>query len=138
MLARLALAALVGGIIGIERRHPDRPAGVRTLALTAMGAAAFTLVSIHGFGDESPTRDPARVAAQVATGVGFIGAGTIIRYGGSVRGLTTATAIWLAASLGMAAGAGMYVLSLGGAVLAAAVLYLLPRRPGEDAEHEHF
>ena len=65
MLARLALAALVGGIIGIERRHPDRPAGVRTLALTAMGAAAFTLVSIHGFGDESPTRDPARVAAQV-------------------------------------------------------------------------
>lgn len=109
MLARLALAALVGGIIGIERRHPDRPAGVRTLALTAIGAAAFTLVSIHGFGDESATRDPARVAAQVATGVGFIGAGTIIRYGSSVRGLTTATAIWLAASLGMAAGTGMYV-----------------------------
>ncbi len=138
MLARLALAALVGSIIGVERRHPDRPAGVRTLALTAMGAAAFTLVSIHGFGDESGTRDPARVAAQVATGVGFIGAGTIIRYGGSVRGLTTATAIWLAASLGMAAATGMYVLSLGGALLAAAVLYLLPHRPGEDVEHDHY
>ncbi len=138
MLARLALAALVGGIIGIERRHPDRPAGVRTLALTAMGAAAFTLVSIHGFGDESPTRDPARVAAQVATGVGFIGAGTIIHFSGSVRGLTTATAIWIAASLGMAAGTGMYVLSLGGALLAAAVLYLLPRRPDESETHEHY
>ena len=129
MLARLAVAMVVGVIIGLERRHPDRPAGVRTLALTSIGAAAFTLVSIHGFDGEGTNRDPARVAAQVATGVGFIGAGTIIHFSGSVRGLTTATAIWIAASLGMAAGTGMYVLSVGGALLVAGVLYLLPRRP---------
>ena len=85
MLARLVVAGVAGAIVGFERRHPDRPAGVRTLALTAMGAAMFTLASIHGFGDD-PTRDPARVAAQVATGVGFIGAGAILRSGTTVRG----------------------------------------------------
>ncbi len=102
IVARLLVAALVGGIIGVERRHADRPAGLRTLALVAMGAAAFTLVSTLGFTEGETPGDPARVAAQVATGVGFIGAGTIIRYGASVRGLTTASAIWVAASLGMA------------------------------------
>ncbi len=129
MLARLALAGLVGALIGAERRHSDRPAGVRTLALTGMGAAIFTLVSIHGFEGRGASTDPARLAAQVAAGVGFIGAGTIIRYGGSVRGLTTATAIWVAASLGVAAATGLYVLAVGGGLLTFVVLEFFPRNP---------
>ncbi|MBC8453056.1 MAG: MgtC/SapB family protein, partial [Chloroflexi bacterium] len=119
MLLRIAFASIVGGIIGFERRRAARPAGIRTLALVAMGAAAFTVVSIFGFageaGEEGQFRDPARIAAQVATGVGFIGAGTMIRSGGVVRGLTTAAGIWMSAALGVAAGAGMYVFAIGGA-----------------------
>ncbi len=133
MLLRIAFAAIVGGIIGFERRRAARPAGIRTLALVAMGAAAFTVVSIFGFeGEEGQMRDPARIAAQVATGVGFIGAGTMIRSGGVVRGLTTASGIWMAAALGVAAGTGMYIFSFGGAVLAVAILFLLPRKADED------
>ncbi len=116
MLARIAFAALVGGIIGFERRRAVRPAGIRTLALVAMGAAAFTVVSIFGFKDDTngvqQLRDPARIAAQVATGVGFIGAGTMIRFGEVVRGLTTAAGIWMSAALGVAAGAGMYIFAI--------------------------
>ena len=128
MLARIAFAAIVGGIIGFERRRVARPAGIRTLALVAMGSSAFTVVSIFGFtGQEGQFRDPARIAAQVATGVGFIGAGTMIRSGGVVRGLTTAAGIWMSAALGVAAGSGMYVFALGGALIATAILGLLPR-----------
>ncbi len=130
IIARLTVAAVVGGIIGYERRHAARPAGIRTLSLVALGAAAFTMVGAFGFGDsDGQFRDPARVAAQVATGVGFIGAGTMIRSGGIVRGLTTATGIWVAAALGMAAGAGMYILAVFGAVLSVAILLAFPRRP---------
>jgi putative Mg2+ transporter-C (MgtC) family protein len=136
MLLRITFAAVVGGIIGFERRRAARPAGIRTLALVAMGAAAFTVVSIFGFTDETggegQLRDPARVAAQVATGVGFIGAGTMIRSGGVVRGLTTAAGIWMSAALGVAAGAGMYVFAFGGAVIATMVLSWLPRNPGVE------
>ena len=128
MIARIAFAAIVGGIIGFERRRAARPAGIRTLALVAMGSSAFTVVSIFGFtGQEGQLRDPARIAAQVATGVGFIGAGTMIRSGGVVRGLTTAAGIWMSAALGVAAGAGMYIFALGGALIATAILGLLPR-----------
>ena len=95
----------------------------------SLGAAAFTVVSIYGFAsEENQFRDPARVAAQVATGVGFIGAGTIFRSGDAVRGLTTATGIWVAAALGVATGAGMYAFAAGGAVITISVLYFLPRR----------
>ncbi|MDA1280024.1 MAG: MgtC/SapB family protein [Chloroflexi bacterium] len=129
MLFRIAFAALVGGVIGFERRRAARPAGIRTLALVSMGAAAFTVVSIFGFADgDGQFRDPARIAAQVATGVGFIGAGTMVRSGATVRGLTTAAGIWMSAALGVAAGAGMYVFALGGAAIAVAILLLLPRR----------
>jgi putative Mg2+ transporter-C (MgtC) family protein len=128
MIARMAFAAIVGGIIGFERRRAARPAGIRTLSLVAMGSSAFTVVSIFGFtGQEGQLRDPARIAAQVATGVGFIGAGTMIRSGGVVRGLTTAAGIWMSAALGVAAGAGMYIFALGGALIATAILGLLPR-----------
>ncbi len=128
MIARIAFAAIVGGIIGFERRRAARPAGIRTLSLVAMGSSAFTVVSIFGFtGQEGQLRDPARIAAQVATGVGFIGAGTMIRSGGVVRGLTTAAGIWMSAALGVAAGAGMYIFALVGALIATAILGLLPR-----------
>lgn len=130
MLIRIAFAALVGGIIGFERRRAARPAGIRTLALVAMGAGAFTVVSIFGFkGEESQFRDPARIAAQVATGVGFIGAGTMIRSGGVVRGLTTAAGIWMSAALGVAAGAGMFIFAIGGALIATMILTWIPRAP---------
>ena len=137
MLLRIAIAAVVGGIIGFERRRAARPAGIRTMSLVAMGASAFTVVSIFGFTgeDENQFRDPARVAAQVATGVGFIGAGTMIRSGEMIRGLTTAASIWMSAALGVAAGAGMYVFALGGAVLATAILLGLPRRVETESDH---
>lgn len=137
MLLRIVVAAIVGGIIGFERRRSAHAAGIRTLALVAMGAAAFTVVSIFGFTDgDNQFRDPARVAAQVATGVGFIGAGTMIRSGEMVRGLTTAAGIWMAAGLGVAAGTGMYVFALGGAILATAILYGLPRRAENGSEQD--
>jgi putative Mg2+ transporter-C (MgtC) family protein len=123
MLARLVVAATAGGLIGWERRASGHLVGIRTLSLVATGSAIFALVSAVGFLDA----DPARVAAGVATGVGFIGAGTILVRGGTLHGLTTAAAIWASAALGLAAGAGMYVLALGGAVLVTAILVLLPR-----------
>jgi putative Mg2+ transporter-C (MgtC) family protein len=135
MLLRILIAALVGGIIGFERRRAARPAGIRTLALVAMGAGAFTVVSIFGFaGEEGQMRDPARIAAQVATGVGFIGAGTMIRSGGVVRGLTTAAGIWMSAALGVAAGAGMFIFAIGGALIATMILSWLPRNPDSIEE----
>ena len=136
MVVRLLVAALVGGLIGYERRHAAKPAGIRTMALVSLGACGFTLVSIYGFEGFGTGWDPARVAAQVATGVGFIGAGTMMRSGTVVRGLTTATGIWVAAALGMAAGAGLYVLAVVGAVLSAGVMHFLPRRPDLDDEGE--
>jgi|TARA_B100000959_G_C14859933_1_gene573846 putative Mg2+ transporter-C (MgtC) family protein len=140
MLLRVALAALVGGMIGYERRRSAAPAGIRTLSLVAMGSGTFTVISIFAFStiEGEFVRDPARIAAQVATGIGFIGAGTIIRSGTSVRGLTTATGIWVAAGLGMAAGSGLYVLAVGGAALAMVILAFFPRKPdnghGEDED----
>jgi putative Mg2+ transporter-C (MgtC) family protein len=138
MLLRISLAALVGGMIGYERRRSSAPAGIRTLALVSMGSGAFTVISIFAFStiEGEFVRDPARIAAQVATGVGFIGAGTIIRSGTSVRGLTTATGIWVAAALGMAAGSGLYVLAIGGALLAMVILAFFPRKPDHGNGHD--
>jgi putative Mg2+ transporter-C (MgtC) family protein len=129
MLFRLLVAAVAGGIVGYERRTTGHYAGIRTLSLVSMGAAVFTVASIYGFRvvEDEVVRDPARVAAQVASGVGFLGAGTIILLGRTVRGLTTAAAIWMTAALGLAAGAGLVVLALAGALLTAAVLRFFPR-----------
>jgi len=137
MVVRLLVAALVGGLIGYERRQAAKPAGIRTLSLVSLGACGFTLVSIYAFEGLGTGWDPGRVAAQVATGVGFIGAGTMIRSGGIVRGLTTATGIWVAAALGMAAGAGMYVVAVAGAVLAVSLMHFLPRRTDGDDGEQH-
>ena len=113
-LARLTLAAALGGAIGFERELRDREAGLRTHLLVCLGSALFTIVSAYGFsefltsGDQVIRADPTRIAAQIVTGVGFLGAGAIIRQGLSVRGLTTAATLWVAAAIGIAAGAGYY------------------------------
>jgi putative Mg2+ transporter-C (MgtC) family protein len=124
-LARLALAAALGAVIGLERELRDREAGLRTHLLVAVGSALFTIVSAFGFHDvlsqSGPNvlvrLDPSRIAAQIVSGIGFLGAGAIIRQGLSVRGLTTAATLWVVAAIGMAAGAGYYQ----GAVLATVV-----------------
>jgi putative Mg2+ transporter-C (MgtC) family protein len=107
MFGRLLLAAVCSGLIGYERAVAMRAAGLRTHVLVGVGAAVFTLVSIDGFGGP----DPSRVAAQIVSGVGFLGAGAIFKDGQLVRGLTTAAGLWIAASLGMAAGSGSYMLA---------------------------
>ncbi len=122
-LARLAVAAGLGGVIGFERELREREAGLRTHILVCVGSALFTIVSAYGFegflnsGEQVVRADPTRIAAQIVTGIGFLGAGAIIRQGISVRGLTTAATLWVSAAIGIAAGAGYY----SGAVLATAV-----------------
>ncbi len=111
MIAKVVLAFLLGGVIGYERESIHRPAGLRTHMLVAAGSAAFTVVSVYGFEGEGTVRDPARVAAQIVTGVGFLGAGTIWRTPSTVRGLTTAASIWLVAAVGMLVGAGLWLLA---------------------------
>jgi putative Mg2+ transporter-C (MgtC) family protein len=113
-LLRLALAAVLGGLIGVERELREREAGLRTHLLVALGSALFTIVGAYGFhdflesGDPVVRADPTRIAAQIVTGIGFLGAGAIIRQGFSVRGLTTAATLWVVAAVGLAAGAGYY------------------------------
>jgi putative Mg2+ transporter-C (MgtC) family protein len=112
MMLRVLLAFLLGGLIGYERETTQRPAGLRTHMLVAAGAAAFTVASIYGFVGQGTARDPARVAAQIVPGVGFLGAGTIWRTSSTVRGLTTAASIWLVAAIGLLVGSGMYALAV--------------------------
>lgn len=114
VLLRVILAGILGGAIGAEREIREREAGLRTHMLVSIGAALFTLVSAYGFSDfrfsnaSGITYDPTRIAAQVVTGIGFLGAGAIIRQGLSVRGLTTAASLWVVAAIGIATGAGYY------------------------------
>lgn len=126
MAGQLTLAALLGGMVGLERVGHG-PAGLRTNIIIAMSSCLFTLLSIYGF----PTltvdgpRDSARIAAQIVSGVGFLGAGTVLHSKSRVRGLTSAATIWLVAAIGMAAGAGAYFLAIFTAVLATFVLVAL-------------
>jgi putative Mg2+ transporter-C (MgtC) family protein len=123
VLARLALAGGLGAAIGFERELREREAGLRTHLLVCLGSALFTIISAYGFhefltsGDAVVRADPTRIAAQIVTGIGFLGAGAIIRQGISVRGLTTAATLWVAAAIGMAAGAGYYSGAVIGTVL---------------------
>jgi len=120
MALRLLLAAALGAIIGYQRERAGKQAGLRTHVLIAVGAALFSLVSMYGFGGAS---DPARIAAGVVVGVGFLGAGVILhREGGIVAGLTTAATVWVVAGIGLATGAGLYVVA---AVTTAIVLLVL-------------
>jgi putative Mg2+ transporter-C (MgtC) family protein len=112
LMLRVLIAFAMGSVIGYEREATQRPAGLRTHMLVAAGSAAFTVASIYAFMGEGTVRDPARVAAQIVTGVGFLGAGTIWRTADTVRGLTTAASIWLVAAIGMLVGSGMYSLAI--------------------------
>ncbi len=143
MIARLLLAFLVGFFIGLEREISHKPAGVRTHALVCLGSALFTLISSYGFTSLIGTNpyqpgDPARIAAQIVTGVGFIGGGIIFKDQDHIRGLTTAASIWLTAGLGTGIGAGLYVPTLAAAVLGYITLKLnrLLRRWGLDDSGE--
>jgi putative Mg2+ transporter-C (MgtC) family protein len=137
---RLALAAGLGGAIGLEREYRQKPAGLRTNMLIALGSALFAILSVElGAGAGSPDR----IAAQVVTGIGFLGAGAILRSGQNVHGLTTAATIWVNAAIGMAAGLGAYSVAAGGATLTLVVLALLPlierifeERGSGDDRHE--
>lgn len=130
LVVRVLVAAALCGLIGLERESRERVAGLRTHILVGVGAALFTLVSAYGFEDflsgqhavTDVSIDPTRIAAQIVTGIGFLGAGTIIRAGVNVRGLTTAASLWVAAAVGMAAGAGYF---LGAVVVTALVLISL-------------
>ena len=119
MVLRLVLAAVLGGLIGAEREYRGKVAGTRTHLLVALGAALMVLVSRYGFGGQG---DPGRVAAQIVSGIGFIGAGAIMVDRHSVHGLTTAAGIWVAAGIGMATAAGLYVLAFATTALSLAGL----------------
>lgn len=105
---RLLLACVFGGIVGFQRERHDSPAGFRTYILVSLGSALIMVLSMYGFSDFTSTGDPARLAAQVVSGIGFLGAGTILRDGVSVKGLTTAASLWVVSAIGLAAGAGFY------------------------------
>jgi putative Mg2+ transporter-C (MgtC) family protein len=127
VLLRLSAAAVFGAAIGFERELRERGAGLRTHTVVCVGSALFTLVSAYGF----PSGDPTRIAAQIVSGIGFLGAGAIIRQGLSVRGLTTAATLWLVAAVGMAAGAGWYTaaaIATGGTLLTLGPLRTVARR----------
>jgi putative Mg2+ transporter-C (MgtC) family protein len=123
-LLRVVVAAALGGVVGLERELRDREAGFRTHMLVSVGSALFTIVSAYAFrdflveGGAVVRADPTRIAAQIVTGIGFLGAGAIIRQGLAIRGLTTAATLWVTAAIGMAVGAGYY----GGAVITTAVV----------------
>ena len=122
IVLRLLLAAALGAAIGYQRERAGKPAGLRTHILICLGAALFTVASIYGFG---PASDPSRVAAGVLVGVGFLGAGVIMRTGeGIVAGLTTAATMWAVAGIGLAAGAGLYIASAVAVALMLIILYL--------------
>ena len=113
MTFRLLLATLLTGLIGFEREATGKAAGLRTHAMVGFGAALFTVVSIAGFNEG----DPARVAAQIVTGIGFLGAGAIWRNESNVKGLTTAAGLWAAAAIGMGIGAGMLLVATTGTII---------------------
>jgi len=124
IILKLALSCILGGIIGLERESLNRPAGLRTYTLVCMGSTLAMIVSLEMYYQFQATvnADPGRIAAQVVSGIGFIGAGTIIREGATIRGLTTAAGIWVVGCIGLAIGAGMYVPAVVTSIL---VLFIL-------------
>ncbi len=127
IIVKLCIAALLGGILGLEREIHGRPAGLRTHLLVSLGAAVFMILSpiVAGW-DKTPPGDPGRIAAQIVSGIGFLGAGAIVKEGVSVRGLTTAACLWVAAAIGMLAGAGFYLSAGTVTIIAIIALVMLP------------
>jgi putative Mg2+ transporter-C (MgtC) family protein len=128
LVARVLVAAFAGALIGLEREIHAHPAGMRTHLMVAIGACTFTILSMYGFSDvlgqSDVVLDPSRVAAQIVSGIGFIGGGAILKYGASIRGLTTAGSLWATASIGFAFGSGLVI--LGTAVTLLIVFSLWP------------
>lgn len=132
VILRLLLSAVLGGFIGLEREIHGRPAGFRTHLLVSLGACVFTVTSIYFYAIYRGTAvvDPSRVAAQVVTGIGFLGAGAIIREKASIRGLTTAACLWVASAVGVACGLGLYSVSAVVTLVAIGSLLLLKKVEG--------
>ena len=146
IVLRVGVAALLGGLVGFEREFSDQPAGFRTHILVALGAMLFTMVGAYGIteflqSDTNINFDPTRIAAQVVTGIGFLGAGAILREGLNVRGLTTAAALWVTAAVGVAVGLGYWEAAVAttiGAVLALYGLKRLERIVFPRLKRDHF
>ena len=127
---KLLLSLVLGSVIGLERKRKGQPAGLRTFALICMGATMAMIISIYvpqEYLGHVANGDPGRIAAQVLSGIGFLGAGAIIQMKGSVRGLTTAAGIWMIAAIGLAVGVGMYIISIIATLLILFILFQLER-----------
>ncbi len=124
IIFKLALAGILGGVIGLERESLNRPAGLRTYTLVCVGSALAMVVSLDMYFQyyQTVNADPGRIAAQVISGIGFLGAGTIMREGATVRGLTTAAGLWVGACIGLAVGAGLYIPAIATTIL---ILFIL-------------
>lgn len=135
ILIRLVVAAVLSALIGYERESHMKPAGMRTNALVGIGTSMVAIASVMlvKFGGVDAV-DVSRLAASILPGIGFIGAGTIIRSGGSVKGLTTAASIWVVAAIGIASGLGLYDLAVVGTILGLIALVALPRLPDEETK----
>lgn len=124
---RLLVALVLGGFVGLERETHGRPAGFRTHILVALGSSLMMIVSAYGFQDMNINFDPGRIAAQVISGIGFLGAGTILREGANIRGLTTAASLWSVAGIGLAVGIGLYLPAIIATLLIVLTLFYLNR-----------
>ena len=127
LAVRLVVAAILGALIGLEREYHGHPAGTRTHMLVSVGSAAFTVLSIEAF--KGPGTDPGRIAAQIVTGIGFLGAGAILKDGRTIRGLTTAASLWAVAAVGMAAGAAAW-----GVAVATTIIVIVSLWPLHEIE----
>lgn len=148
LFARVLVAAVLGGLVGLEREHVVRPAGLRTHMLVCVGSALVMAVSAAIAASGNTAVDVTRIGAQVVSGIGFLGAGTIIKEGATVKGLTTAASLWAISCVGIAVGAGFYMLSAGTTLALLGVLHLLHRGESKmkfrnysyvvETEPEHF
>jgi putative Mg2+ transporter-C (MgtC) family protein len=131
IIFRLLLATILGGVVGLERETEDKPAGLRTHILVCVGSTLIMLISIYIYDSlklpPQQRADPARIAAQVVVGIGFLGAGTIMRFGSSVRGLTTAATIWTVSGIGLALGCGFYIGAVFTTLIVLVVLFIFER-----------
>ncbi len=132
IIVRIFAAAACGALLGFEREKIRKPAGIRTHALVTMGSALFTIMSIFGFAGS----DPSRIAAGIVTGIGFLGAGAIFKSKTGIAGLTTAASLWIASAIGVALGAGFYMIGL--VVTAIAFVVLLSKKYEDDIVKEFF